>query len=99
MSQSTYDYGILQIFQLSSGDSDFELSKTSLTIPSGTAVTSSDPEDFCVDVIIQGDDLRELNETFTVVLTPVTPDDFEGTSQVVINIIDDGDSKFIHDLN
>lgn len=74
------------------GGSDFVLKKTSLTIPSGTGIIPSDTQEFCVNVTIMGDDLREPDETFMVVFTVVLPDMFEGgANAVTITITDDGD--------
>lgn len=58
------------------------------TLPIGSTI--------CQTISIIGDDIREDNETFTVVMAPEYDlDQIIGSSSVTITITDDGDGKLI----
>ena len=64
-----------------------------MTVPRGSLIVTPDTRNCFVFVII-GDDQRELNETFTISFVPANDlDQFEGSSDVTVVIIDDNDSK------
>ena len=49
----------------------------------------------CYQLAVNGDDVCEANEMFTVSATPVNPlDIITGTNVAMVTIFDDGDSKF-----
>ena len=78
----------------SAADNDYKPVMDILTIPQGTTLDSFKSSDYCVNVTIIGDNLRELNESFIVVFNAY-PDIFQGADNVTITILDDGDGTFI----
>ena len=77
-----------------SGGVDFEVD-ANVTVPRGSLVVTPDTRNCFVFTII-GDDRREPNETFTISLGPANGlDQFDGSSDVTVVIIDDNDSKMI----
>ena len=60
-----------------------------LTIPTGATVN----HEVCFQVTIIGDDQRVENESFSIMLAPITPDIIVGESVLNVIIIDDNDSK------
>ena len=71
-------------------NNDYAAVMISLTIPSGTTLASFMSSDYCVNVTIMGDNVRELNEMF-VVKFEASPDRFQGPDNVTVTILDDGD--------
>ena len=70
---------------------DFEpLDNLILTIPSSTSVGVEQ----CQSVTIVGDNIRESDEMFQVLVTPVNSEDsITGPDTVTVTILDDGDGK------
>ncbi len=69
---------------------DFRIDTSPLIIP----YTSESGDNFCRNILIYGDNHFEGNENLTVTFTPLTRGAvFAGTSEYVLVIIDDGDSK------
>ena len=61
-----------------------------LTIPSSTSVGINQ----CQSVTIVGDNIRESDEMFQILVTPVNPEDsITGPDTVTVTILDDGDGK------
>ena len=61
-----------------------------LIIPSSTSVGGEQ----CQSVTIVGDNIRESDEMFQVLVTPVNPEDsITGPDTVTVTVLDDGDGK------
>ena len=65
-----------------------------LTIPSESSVAGFSSSEFCVNVSVLGDEVRELNETFMVYFN-AQPDIFRGPDRINFTILNDGDGTQI----
>ena len=70
--------------------SDYTLTSTEITFPSG----STDSTSGCVNIDITDDAALERNQTFTVTLSTSDSDILLGNDMTVI-IIEDNDSKYV----
>ena len=78
---------------LFAGGVDFGEVNTNVTVPRGSLTITPDTRNCFVFAII-GDDQREPNETFTISFVPANSlDQFDGSSDVIVVIIDDNDGK------